>query len=306
MVGTLITGISIIVGILGIITTIVRFKEKKIRYWQVDTESIFSSRIKEINKLKILYNDEEISNNVIILKTVIENNGKKDIDKSIVHEPLSINFKDGIQLIESEILDSPADVILSQENNSIICNWSLFKKHEFIVIKILLKITDNQLVNIKSEELLKKYTEITYRITDVDKPKTKNYTNGISKKVSKSGLLPYPIMALFFFISIFISFSLDFYQIRYQSPLLKEQNYYLKAKTNNTVKLYGDHEQKIVTLQEINETQKETKVILVKESVNIGFLIFICIVSILVLLPSVLCFEEYKTNKRVHDFFYKE
>lgn len=306
MVGTIITGIGIIVGILSIITTIVRFKEKKIRYWQVETESIFSNRIKEINKLKILYNDEEISNNVIILKTVIENNGKKDIDKSIVHEPLSINFKDGIQLIESEILDSPADVILSQENNSIICNWGLFKKHEFIVIKILLKITDDQLVNIKSEELLKKYTEITYRITDVDKPKTKNYTNGISKKVSRSGLLPYPIMALFFFISMFISFSLDFYQVRYQSPLLKEQNYYLKAKTNNTVKLYGDYEQKIVTLQEINENQKETKVILVKDTVNIGFLIFIGIVSILVLLPSVLCFEEYKTNKRVHDFFYKE
>ena len=184
-----ITLISIVVGIFGIITAIIKIKEKKIRYWQVETESIFSSKIKEIEKIKILYENQEISNNVIILKTVIENNGKKDIDKSIVHSPLSISFNDGIQLIEAEILDSPIGVDILKKDNSIICNWNLFKKREFIVIKILLKITDEKLITIKSDELLKKYTNLSCRITDVDKIKKINYTNGITKKLPKNGLL---------------------------------------------------------------------------------------------------------------------
>ena len=81
MVGTLLSGIGIIVTICSIILTFFTISNKKIRYWQVEAESIFSNRIKEIKHLKILYNDEEISDNVIILKTIIENNGKKDIDK---------------------------------------------------------------------------------------------------------------------------------------------------------------------------------------------------------------------------------
>lgn len=306
VVTNLITIISIVVGIFSIITAIVKIKEKKIRYWQVETESIFSSKIKEIEKLKILYENQEISNNVIILKTVIENNGKKDIDKSIVHSPLTICFNEGIQLIDAEILDSPTGVNILNKDNSIICNWNLFKKKEYIVIKFLLKITNEKLITIKSEELLKKYTNITYRITDVDKIKKINYTNGISKKMPKNGLISYPIMALFFFITIFLSFSLDFFQVRYQSPLMHEQNYYIKAKDGNSVKLYGEKEKKIVSIEALNDNQKYTKVILVKETVSLWLIIFTSIASVFVLIPTVLCFEEYKTNKRVHDFFYKE
>lgn len=302
----LVTIISIIVGIFGIITAIVKIKEKKIRYWQVETESIFSSKIKEIEKLKIMYENQEISNNVIILKTVIENNGRKDIDKAIVHAPLTICFNEGIQLIDAEILDSPTGVNILNKDNSIICTWNLFKKKEYIVIKILLKITDEKLINIKSAELLKKYTNITYRITDVEKIKKINYTNGITKKLPKNDLISYPIMALSFYILIFFSFSLDFFQVRYQSPLLSEQNYYIKAKSSNSVKLYGDKEKKIVSIEDINENQKDTKVVLVKETVNLWLIIVISFVSILFLIPTVLCFEEYKINKRVHDFFYKE
>ena len=32
----------------------------------------------------------------------------------------------------------------------------------------------------------------------------------------------------------------------------------------------------------------------------------VTVISIIVLMPTVMFFEEYKTNKRVHDFFYKK
>ncbi len=222
-----------------------------------------------------------------------------------MHSPLSVTFKKGIQLLDAKVLDSPNGVTLIQNDNSLICNWSLFKKREYIVIKILLKITDEQLLTIKSNKLLKDYTDISYRITDVDKIKKINYTNGISEKISKTGLFSYPIMALMFCIIILTSLTLDFYHVRYQSQLLPGESYYLKAKSYNTVKLFGEKTKKIVSLQDVNEAQKETKVLLVKETIPLWFIIFIIFTSIFILIPTVIWFEECKTNKRVHDFFYK-
>ncbi|ERF61609.1 hypothetical protein HMPREF0860_0161 [Treponema socranskii subsp. socranskii VPI DR56BR1116 = ATCC 35536] len=305
MVGTLLSGIGIIVTICSIILTFFTISNKKIRYWQVEAESIFSNRIKEIKHLKILYNDEEISDNVIILKTIIENNGKKDIDKSIIYEPMKISFNESIELIDAEIIDSPGGIILSKDKNSIIFRWDLLKKKEFVIIKILLKVKNEKLQTIKSDELLKKYTNISYRITDIDKVKKINYTKAILKKISKDQLIIFSILACFFYLIIFIGFSLDSYQVRYESPLLTEQYYSLKGKSKNTIKIYGDNEKKIVTLDEINEAQKDTKIILTKEPINVGFLIFISIASVIVLLPFILSVNEYRIDKRVNTFFYK-
>ena len=291
MVGTLLSGIGIIVTICSIILTFFTISNKKIRYWQVEAESIFSNRIKEIKHLKILYNDEEISDNVIILKTIIENNGKKDIDKSIIYEPMKISFNESIELIDAEIIDSPGGIILSKDKNSIIFRWDLLKKKEFVIIKILLKVKNEKLQTIKSDELLKKYTNISYRITDIDKVKKINYTKAILKKISKDQLIIFSILACFFYLMIFIGFSLDSYQVRYESPLLTEQYYSLKGKSKNTIKIYGDNEKKIVTLDEINEAQKDTKIILTKEPINVGFLIFISIASVIVLLYQLMNIE---------------
>ena len=305
MVETLLSGIGIIVTICSIILTFFTISNKKIRYWQVEAESIFSNRIKEIKHLKILYNDEEISDNVIILKTIIENNGKKDIDKSIIYEPMKISFNESIELIDAEIIDSPGGIILSKDKNSIIFRCDLLKKKEFVIIKILLKVKNEKLQTIKSDELLKKYTNISYRITDIDKVKKINYTKAILKKISKDQLIIFSILACFFYLMIFIGFSLDSYQVRYESPLLTEQYYSLKGKSKNTIKIYGDNEKKIVTLDEINEAQKDTKIILTKEPINVGFLIFISIASVIVLLPFILSVNEYRIDKRVNTFFYK-
>ena len=157
MVSTLITAVGIIVTVFSIIVTLLTLSNKKIRYWQVETESIFSNKIKDVKDLKIFYKNEELSDNVIILKTVIENNGKKDIDKSIVYAPMKISFKESIKLLDVELLDSPDGIFVSKEENSIICNWNLLKKNEYFILKILIKIEDEEIKSIKSDELLQSY-----------------------------------------------------------------------------------------------------------------------------------------------------
>jgi hypothetical protein len=136
-----------LLGILGIVATIIigllplfiSLKDRTIRYWQVETESVFSRKIKEIDELKVLYQEKEIDDDMVILKTVVENNGRKDIDKQIVYEPMTIEFKDPIELLEVEVLQAPNGVLATKNNNSVICNWDLLKRKEFIVLKLLLK-----------------------------------------------------------------------------------------------------------------------------------------------------------------------
>lgn len=305
MISTIISAIGSVIGFVGIIQFISERRNKKIRYWQVETESIFSNKTKEIKGLKIEYYNEELSNNVIILKTVIENNGKKDIDKSLVYAPMKISYKDSIIILDAELLASPDGVSISKEKNSIICNWNLLKRKEFIILKMLLKIEDDAIKEITSDELLTNYTEISYRITDVNTIKKINYKKTISEKFPKYQLILFPLLALFFFIMIAITFSLDFYQIRYESPIIKGQYYSLKGRSESTIKILGNEEKRIVTLDELNEVQKDTKIVLVKEKINIPVLLFILFTSIIVLLPTILALNEYRIDKRVNSFLNK-
>ena len=306
MISTLLTAIGILVTVFSTIVTLLTLSNKKIRYWQVETESIFSNKIKEIKDIKIEYKNEELSDNVVILKTVIENNGKKDIDKSIVYTPMKISFKESIKVLDVELLDSPDGISVSKEENSIICKWDLLKKKEFFVLKILLKIEDEEIKAIKSDELLQKYTDISYRITDVNKAKKINYNKTILEKIPKFELIIFPLLALFFFIMIVITFSLDFYQVRYENPIIKGQYYSLKGKSESTIKILGNEEKKLVTLEELNEVQKDTKIVLVKEKINIPVLIFILFASVLVLAPTIFSLNDYRIDKRVNSFFCKK
>lgn len=304
MVSTLITAVGIIATVFSIIVTLLTLSNKKIRYWQVETESIFSNKIKEIKDLRIEYKNEELSDNVVILKTVIENNGKRDIDKSIVYAPMEIMFKEPIKVLDVELLDSPDGISISKEKNSIICNWNLLKKKEFFILKILLKLENEEIKSIKSDELLQKYTDISYRITDVNTAKKINYNKPILEKIPKFELIIYPLLALFFFIMMAITFSLDFYQVRYESPIIKGQYYSLKGKSESSIKILGTEEKKIVSLEELNDVQKDTKIVLVKEKINIPVLIFILFASVIVLIPTFLALNEYRIDKRVKSFFY--
>ena len=150
------------------------------------------------------------------------------------------------------------------------------------------------------------YKAISYRITDVNKPKKINYNKPILEKIPKFELIIYPILALLFFIMIAFAFSLDFYQVRYESPIIKGQYYSLKGKSESTIKILGNEEKKTVTLDELNEVQKDTKIVLVKEKINIPVLIFILFASVIVLVPSILALNEYRIDKWVKSFFYKK
>lgn len=292
---------GIIISILcALIPYILSQREKTLRYWQIEAESIFSNKIKEIKNLNISYKGNELSDNVIILKTVIENNGKKDIDSTIVYEPLQIQFQEGIELLDYELIESPAGVTLKSIDNGIECRWDLFKKKEFIVLKIMLK---KSVDSIQNKEILKKYTKITYRITNVNDIKKRLYTKSLEEKPSKI-FIGYFFLAIFCAGVIIIPLSLDLYQIRYKSSLLPEQTFTVKVKGGNSIILQGTKQKKVVSIDEYNKANAETEIVLIKETVNIGLMIFFILAIVLFFVPTILFLFDYLIDKKVHSFFY--
>ena len=116
-------------------------------------------------------------------------------------------------------------------------------------MKILLKNENEEIKAIKSDELLQKYTDISNRITDVNKAKKINYNKPIFEKIPKFELIKFTLLALFFFIIITNTLFLNFYQVRYESPLIKGHYYSLKGKSESKMKILGNEEKKIVTLE---------------------------------------------------------
>ncbi len=297
-----------VLGILGIVITVIctfipiflTRRDRTIRYWQIEAESIFTNKIKEIKNLAIFYNNKEISDDVIILKTVIENNGKNDIDKSTVYKPICITFDDNYRLLDYELLKAPEGVSLNSIDNGIECKWDLFKKNEFIVLKIMLKKNSE---NIKNKDLLTKYTDIACRITNIEKIKKRSYKNSLTEKPSKTTFLVYFGIAFFYCIIMGILLSSDFYQIRYKSSLLPEQTFYLRAKNNESIILKGTKQTKIININDYNNAKEETEIVLIKENKNIFLILFVIFSIILVFFPFGVALSDYLVDRKVHSFF---
>lgn len=302
----MIVGIAgiIITVIIGILPFIINLNEKTIRYWHVETESIFSDKIKEIKQLKVSYKDKEINDKIIILKTVIENNGKKDIDKSIVHEPMKINFSKAIELLEVEKIQAPGNVVIEKEDNSIICKWDLLKKKEFIILKVLLKNKDD--VKMSSDNLLNKYCNLSYRITDLSKSKKINYTKSISEKIDFKFLI---LPIIYFIISIVGIFSIKFstpYSIKYQDVYFNGSAYTIQVKDNNNIILKSGKEKISLTLDEYNNKEIRTKLKpVISVGVRILLILYYSILSLSLILLIIFIFI-LKRDKKIHMFFEKE
>lgn len=294
-------------GMLGIVVSvfcaIIPFlltqQEKTLRYWQIEAESIFSNKIKEIKDLNISYKGNKLSDNVVILKTVIENNGNKDIDSTIIYEPMRIIFQEGIQLLDFELLESPSGVTLHAIDNGIECRWDLFKKKEFIVVKIVLKKNAEEP---KNNDLLKKYINITYRMTNIGDIKKRSYKKSLSEKPSKDFLV-YFLLAFWGTAVILVLLSRDSYQIRYKSSLLPNQTFSIKANNERTIILKGALQKRIVSIDDYNDAKLETEIVLIKERLNWGILILIFIAISMLFVPFVVSLYEYFIDKKIHSFF---
>jgi hypothetical protein len=76
---------SLLIAVVGILVTIRQRKKTSISYCQIDPGSIFAKSIQEMPKLKILYDNAEVSDHIIFLRILVSNDGNNDIEKSAIY-----------------------------------------------------------------------------------------------------------------------------------------------------------------------------------------------------------------------------
>jgi len=302
--------LPIITLIIGVVVTIIvgaRYSMKpSLYYYQIEPGSIFSKNIKEITNLKILYNDNELHNDVILLKVLISNNGNTDIDKSMIMKPLCIEFKHPIELLNVTI-EKNNDISMKVDGNKINFFWDLLKKKDYFILKIVLKICNND-NNILSDDLLNKYTYISSGITNLNKVKKYRYGNIFSNSLGLEDVFASGFQTLLIipFCIFFIYFLNNSYIIKYKGSFFNSDPYIISPIDSDKLKLTSLDEYKkiIINIDEFNNTENINKIIISKEylfnNIFSGIILLLIFYQIFSLISKI---RKYFRIKQIRSYF---
>ena len=263
---------TVILAIIGIVLTTLfgiypirsniknRKKKISIEFKEVQCYSLFKDDIARLN-IEIIYNNNVLSNALILLRARIINDGHTDIDKNRVYTPLKlISQKDFTWLDAKSILGpkgSTANVQIVNENE-IQIEWDLLKSDEFIEFEAIVKVSDNQST---VRDFLNGIT-FDYRITDLnsihteeDASKVKHRRYGI-----KMGTIVILIGIFFLCLEFIPAFNdalivkdID-YGILSDTILIRSK---IKGKNVDNISLITENsEVKVMTIRDFNEFYK--------------------------------------------------
>jgi hypothetical protein len=131
---------------------------------------LFKTITKSFNSLEIKYKGILISENLVLIKASLVNNGNNDIDKSAIVKPISISLPSHYKCIEvtPTNISEGVNADISIDNNIIAIDWDLLKQREFISFDFLIEtiIQDNK--SSIGEDGLNSF-KINHRISNLNK-----------------------------------------------------------------------------------------------------------------------------------------
>jgi len=199
--------VSLVIGIVGVYYTLRQQKTIQLTFLKNTCISLFKAIVKNLDDIEIKYQGNKIGENLILFKGTIFNNGNIDIDKSIVHKPLTLDLPEHYSWVKYKIIDSSEglEIQVNKVDNSLEFDWGLLKEGEFFTFDSLVEYQSKKGEQDKDEidlrrDLLDKIT-FHHRITNL-------------KCIKKEKTIPRPIpFGVMLFITIlFLSIvSLGFY-----------------------------------------------------------------------------------------------
>ncbi|MEA3476379.1 MAG: hypothetical protein U9R23_08085 [Candidatus Cloacimonadota bacterium] len=193
--------ITIIIGIIGVKYTLKQKNKTQLTFLKHSCISLFKAIVKNLDDIEIKYQGNIIGENLILLKGTIFNNGNADIDKAIVHKPLTLTLPDNYSWINYKVIDSSDGLVVNVKKveNSLQFNWDLLKEREFFSIDCLIEFNSDK----KDDEI---DTEIDLRRNLLNNLEFKHrITNLKSVNSEESVPSPMPIGGLLFFSLILLS-----------------------------------------------------------------------------------------------------
>ena len=188
MLGTILAVIGIILTIMfGIYSIWIYQKNKKTISLELQNNECYSLFDDNINRLNIqlLYNEQPLSNVIILLKARLINNGKIDIDNNRIYSPLKILCKEKFKWLEINTTtqsNGTSASIKQNSDNEVEINWNLLKKDEFIEFEALIEVVDNE--DMQDDKAIQFYNELAFdfRITDLDSVQKEHQKSNYEKR----------------------------------------------------------------------------------------------------------------------------
>jgi len=272
-----------ILGIIGILLTLTfgiysiwsyikTNKPVRLEFQNKGCNSLFRDDVKRLN-IDITYNKKSLSNNLILLKAKLLNNGKLDIDKARIHSPLKIIASENYDWLETNIKYQPESAVTNIKilnTKEIQIDWDLLKKNEFINIEALCEFTDFN--KTEDENLVTNFynnLKFDYRITDLDNIQKNNQDSSsiFYKKFIKT-------LFGYMFLMTGIMFSANhFYPLLFNEDIRFNIDYVisngndsfignLKPKKNQKIELFNKDSKKLnkIPIAEFNSDYKIEKV----------------------------------------------
>ena len=136
------TVFGLLLGLWSIYLAIRTRYPARITFFKEQSIGLFDSIVRNLPELSVLYNNEPVSQNLVLLKGFFLNTGSKDITESLVEDKLAVQLPTGFRWLTARIVSSNgrASVKVPDEGTKLIFELGLFKRYEHVRFEALAEI----------------------------------------------------------------------------------------------------------------------------------------------------------------------
>jgi hypothetical protein len=119
----------------------------RITYFEESSIGLFDSIVRNIDDLKVLYKDEPVSENMVLLKGYIMNTGAKDITRDMIEKPLTLKLPDGFRWLDAKVVPSRSVVegkLQIKQATSAEFELGLFRVNEYVKFEALAQVPSSE------------------------------------------------------------------------------------------------------------------------------------------------------------------
>jgi len=176
----------------------------QITYFQESSIGLFDSIVRNLDALSVIYKDEPVSENIVLVKGYIMNTGTKDITPGMIEEPLALKLPEGFRWLDAKVVSSSTSVKAKLDIKDITSaefDVGLFRVSEHVQFEALAEVpaTESHAGADQKESAvrkLKKALTVAHRIADTQKTIAGKLPSPQSFKEFITGFVFMPIFGL--------------------------------------------------------------------------------------------------------------
>ena len=161
---------SLLIGYWGIWYARKTRSNTSLAFVLLESIPLFKTIVKSFDSLEIKYKGILISENLVLIKACLVNNGNNDFDKSAIVKPISISLPSNYKSIEvtPTNISEGVNAKISIDNNIITIDWDLLKQGEFISFDFLIETSILDHISSSFDNGLSSF-QINHRIRNLNK-----------------------------------------------------------------------------------------------------------------------------------------